>query len=352
MAAVAARRRSVLQPIRFVFSPVPLSVLAALIVGAGILLASGVDPLTAYKAVVTGSLTQGNLPFTIATAVPIVGMAFSFAIPLRAGQYNLGGDGQLVLGGISAAAVALYVPLPGALAIVVALAAAVLAGGVYAAITAVLQDKLGVPLLISTLLLSYPAVSFGSYLATFRMNESGSGIAETPLLPNDTHLPSFGTTGYVNLGVVLVGAVVLALIVIDQKTTFGFEVKMSGLNAPFAEYTGVQVGRLIAKLLFMSGGMAGFVGGILVLSPPFRFIDGALTAPQYSFTGLLAALLAGGAPIGVLIASVSFTILEVGGLGMQRMTGISSELSLVLQAVVIVCLTLRSGVFRTGGRRA
>lgn len=348
---VVVKRRSVFRPVRAVFSPVPLSILAAVVVGSGILLGSGVNPWTAYKAVISGSLSAGNLPFTVATAVPIIGMAFSFAVPLRAGQYNLGGDGQLVLGGITAAAVAIHVPLPWPLGIVAALAAAAVVSGCYAAITAVLQDKLGVPLLISTLLLSYPAVSLGSYLATFPLTDKGSGLAETPLLPARTHLPSFGAMGYVNLGVVLVGVLVLALILIDARATFGFEVKIAGLNGAFAEYAGVQVGRLITKLMFLSGGIAGFVGGILVLSPPFRFIDGALTAPQYSFTGLLAALLAGGAPIGVLIAGAAFTILQVGGLGMERMTGIPSELSLVLQAVVIVFLTLRSGIFRTPLRR-
>jgi general nucleoside transport system permease protein len=340
-------RRVFQQPIHFVFSPIPLSVVAALIIGGGILIGSGVNPVTAYGAVISGSLGDGNLPFTIATAVPIVGMAFSFAIPLRAGQYNLGGDGQLVLGGVSAAAVALYAPLPGPLGVVVPLAAAALASGAYAAITAVLQARFGVPLLISTLLLSYPAVSLGSYLATFPMKVKGAGIAETPVLPANAHLPSLAGY-YVNLGVVLVGVLVLGLIVMDLRTTFGFEAKMAGFNPSFAEYAGVDVGRLVVKLLFISGGIAGLVGGILVLSPPFRFIDGALTAPQYSFAGLLAALLAGGAPIGVLIAGIAFTILDVGALGMQDTTGIPAELSLVLQGVVIVCLTLRAGIFQRG----
>ncbi|MEE1764149.1 ABC transporter permease [Streptomyces sp. SP18BB07] len=332
-------------------SPVAFSVLAGVLIGALFLLGTGADPLTAYGAVLTGSLGADGIGSTLTTGTSVLGMALALAIPLRAGLINLGGDGQLVLGGITAAVTGLYSPLPAPLTVVLALLAGMGAGAAYAALAALCENRLGVPLLVSSLLLSYPAVSLASYLARYPLKEPGSSLPQTRRLPEGVALPAFGGST-VTAGLVLVVLVGVAYWFTDRRTALGYEIRMTGLNPRFTAYAGVERAGLTLKLLAVSGALAGLVGAIGVLSFPYRFLDGSLTAPGYTWTGLTAALLAAAAPLGTLLASFFFAVLQVGGLSMERTTEVPRELTQVLQAVVIVFLAARSRFPRRwfGGR--
>jgi len=321
-------------------SPVVFSVLAGVVIGALFLLGTGADPVTAYGAVLTGSLGTDGIGSTLSTGTSVLGLALALAIPLRAGLINLGGDGQMVLGGMAAAVTGLYVPLPAPLATVAAVLAGMAAGAGYAALAALCENHLGVPLLVSSLLLSYPAVSFASYLARYPLKEPGSSLPQTRQLPEGVALPAFGDST-VTAGLVLVALAAAAYRFADRRTAIGYEIRMTGLNARFSAYAGVERRGLTLRLLAVSGALAGLVGAIGVLSFPYRFLDGSLTAPGYTWTGLTAALLAGAAPVGTVVASFFFAVLQVGGLSMERTTEVPRELTQVLQAVVIVFLAAR-----------
>src|SRR5580698_9170603 len=137
--------------------PVALAIGFAALVGAVLILVSGHDPLSAYAEIVRGSLSPGALPDTLNWATPLVGMTLAAAIPLRGGMINLGGDGQMVVGGLVGATASLLLPAPGPLAATLALIAATVAGGLYAALAAWGQIRFAIPMLISSLLLSYTA---------------------------------------------------------------------------------------------------------------------------------------------------------------------------------------------------
>ena len=321
-------------------SPVAFSVLAGVLIGALFLLGTGADPLTAYGAVLTGSLGADGIGATLSTGTSVLGMALALAIPLRAGLINLGGDGQLVLGGISAAVTGLYSPLPAPLTVVLALLAGMAAGAAYAALAALCENRLGVPLLVSSLLLSYPAVSLASYLARYPLKEPGSSLPQTRRLPEGVALPAFGEST-VTVGLLLVVLAAVAYGFTDRRTALGYEIRMTGLNPRFTAYAGVERAGLTLRLMAVSGALAGLVGAIGVLSFPYRFLDGSLTAPGYTWTGLTAALLAAAAPLGTLLASFFFAVLQVGGLSMERTTEVPRELTQVLQAIVIVFLAAR-----------
>jgi simple sugar transport system permease protein len=325
---------------RVLRSPVLHSVVGALLVGALFLLGTGADPLTAYSAVLTGSLGASGIGPTLGTATGIAGLALALAIPLRAGLFNLGGDGQLVLGGLAAAVTGLYAPLPAPLAVAAALLAGMAAGAAYAALAALCENRFGVPLLVSSLLLSYPAVSLASYVARYPLKDPGSSLPQTRQLPDGVALPVLGDST-VTLGLLLVAAVAVAYAFVDSRTAIGYEIRMTGLNGRFAAYAGVDRPRLTLRLMALSGAVAGLVGAIGVLSFPYRFLDGSLTSAGHTWTGLTAALLAGAAPIGTVAASLFFAVLEVGGLSMERVTEVPRELTQVLQAVVIVFLAAR-----------
>ncbi|MER6664495.1 ABC transporter permease [Amycolatopsis japonica] len=328
---------------------VAVPVAAALVLGAILLLATGTDPLAAYGAIVSGAFGPDGIGDTLAYAVPVAGMATALAIPLRAGMVNLGGEGQLVLGAVSALAVGLYVPGPGPVKVILALLAGILAGAAYAALAAVCENRLGVPLLISTLLLSYPAMSLAGYLVRFPVKDAGSSLPQSPQLAEGARLPEIDG---VTTGIFLVVAVIAVYTVIDARTPAGFETKVTGWAPRFAAYAGIDRPKLTLRLLAASGGTAGLVGAIAVLGFPYRFIDGALITPQYTWIGLLAALLAGASPLGTLLAAVFFAALTSGGFAMERATQVPRELTAVLQAVLIIFLAATSGVFKRKARRA
>lgn len=322
---------------------VGVTVVAALVLGAGLLAATGADPLSAYAAIVEGAFGPDGIQDTLSYAVPVVGMATALAIPLRAGLVNLGGEGQLVLGAISAVAVGLHVPGP--LGVVAALVAGALAGGVYAAAAALCETRLGVPLLVTTLLLSYPAMSFAAYLVRFPMRDPGSSLPQSGQLPPDVRLPQLGGSG-LTVGLFLIVAAVAVYAVVDARTPAGFEARVTGWGPRFAEYAGIDRPRLTLRLLACSGGLAGLVGAVVVLGFPYRFIDGALITPQYTWIGLLAALLAAASPLGTLAAAVFFAALTSGGFAMERATQVPRELTAILQAVLIVFLAATTGLLR------
>ncbi len=333
------------------------AVLGALMLGALLMLATGHDPLAAYRAMLEGALggrQLANLMATLARATPIVGMGLAIAVALRGGYLNLGGEGQLVLGGLASALVALYTPLPGWLLLPASLIAGALAGGAWALLAAGLDRWCRVPLLIGTLLLNYPARYLASYLVNHPLRDVASGMSQTHRVPEAVELPRLIAGTRLHIGALIVLALVLAAAWIVRRTRVGYELRMTGLNPSFARYGGVDTVRLGFGAMMLSGGIAGLVGAMEVLGTHHRFIDNALTGPLYAWTGLMAALLAGSSPLGVLAAGLFFAAVHTGGFGMERGAQVPRELSRVLQALMILLIAARGQLLtpRRGGSTA
>ncbi|NDV00524.1 ABC transporter permease [Pseudoroseicyclus tamaricis] len=330
--------------------PVPLAILSGLVIGALMLLVSGDNPLVAYREIVEGAFAPRNWRNTLSWAIPLVGMSLAAAIPLRGGMVNLGGDGQIVIGGFVAAVVPIYladaVPLPGFLLAAIAILCAMLASGLWAALAALGETRLGIPMLISSLLLSYPAIGLTSWATGFPLRDTSTGLTQTRPVPPGAELPEL--FGPVTMGLVLLTIVVAAVIYVDRRTVPGYELRMRGLNRRFAEYGGVRTERQALGAMFASGAIAGLVGAIVVLEVHHRFQNGALVSPSYTWSGLMAALLAGGNPARAVLAGFFFAALQTGGFAMQREIQVPRVLSMVLQAIIILFVSLRYGV--GGGR--
>ena len=313
-----------------------ISVIGALLVGALLMWVSGHHPLAAYRALFASSLSGGGLAATLGRSIPIIGLGLATGLAFRSGLFNLGGEGQFVLGGMAAALVCLFIPpLPGVLLTVIALAVAAATAGAWAWLAADWESRLGVPVLISTLLMNYPARLTASFLVSGPLRDVGSGLPQTDLIPAAAHLPALGS-GRVHLGLPLVVGTAFALFWIFRRTVVGYRMRMAGLNSRFASYGGIEVDKLGRRVMFASGALAGAIGAVQVLGVHFRFIDGALTEPLYAWTGLMVALLARSRPLTILATGFFFAAIQTGGFGMERAVEVPRELSQVIQALIIL----------------
>jgi len=324
-----------------------IAILFAAIVGGALVFASGENPAEAYAQILVGALAWDNLPNTLNWATPLVGMTLVASIPLRAGMINLGGDGQMVIGGLVAAIIPIYLPGPGPMVATAALLGAAVAAGLYAALAAWGETRHGIPMLISSLMLSYPAVGIASSIVRFPMRDTTTGLPQTALVPEGARLMTL--SGPLNVGLILIGAIALLVLFIDRRTVAGFELRMRGTNVRFAGYGGVRLDAQAMRVMFSSGTIAGLVGAIIVLGSQFRFIDDALLTPAYTWSGLMAALLANGEPAGAILAGLFFAALQTGGFAMQRETSVPRVLTMVLQSIVILFLAIRHGVEKVRG---
>jgi simple sugar transport system permease protein len=325
-------------------------VASALVVGFGvcglIALWVGLRPGLMFDQLIRGAVEGPQLFETVARAVPLVGMTLAAAIPLRAGIVNLGADGQLALGGCAAAIVALYMPAPDGMRLAMALGAGMFVGAAYAALAAAGEIYAGVPLLLSTWLLTYPAKGLCGYLVRTPLRDPTTAWPSTARIAVGARLGHLLPGTPVNQGFLLIAVVAIAVIFIDRRTSVGFELRLRGLNERFARYGGVALHRQTLGVMVASGAIAGLVGAIMVLGSQFRYTDGALTAPQYSWSGTLAALLAGGEPLGSVIAAVLFAALQTGGFAMERSVEIPRVLTMVLQSIVILFLAMRGAIWK------
>jgi len=333
-----ARRASSLVPI-----------LLALLVGFAacglIAQAVGLSPSVMLSELIKGAVEGPQVFETLARAVPLVGLALCAAVPLRGGIVNLGADGQMVLGGCTATVVALYLPIPEGLRLIAALALGTAVGGAYAALAAFGEIFANVPLLLSTWLLTYPAKGLCGYLVRSPLRDPVTAWPSTQRIAPGVRLGHLISGAPINQGFMLVALAAIVIIFLERRSSAGYELRLRGLNERFARYGGVALNRQTVWLMFVSGCLAGLVGAIMILGSQFRFTDGALTAPQYTWSGMLAALLAGGEPLGSVIAAVLFAALQTGGFAMERSVEIPRVLTMVLESIVILFLSMRGAIW-------
>jgi ABC-type uncharacterized transport system permease subunit len=361
---------------RFAAGPIPVSVILALLIGACLMLIAGVDPLSGYAAMFSGSFGSGaGFANTLARAIPIIGIGIAIAVAFRAGVLNLGTEGQAGLGALAGGMVAIYLPGPAILVVPLAFLTAIAAGALWGLLAGVLQNSLGVPILLSTLLLNYPARYFVSWMIRFKLDEPTSDLVASEqvrpeiqlsmLVPRDSAFAetlrnTFGPTSpittlftSVNWSLVLVTLVVLGAIFVNQRTRYGFESGLSGKNPEFARYSGVRPGPLVLSTMAISGGLAGMVGMILVIGAPnTRLIEGQFLQTNYAWTALLVTLLALYRPTGIVIAGVFFAAIMVGSDAMGRELGLSPQIAAVIQALVIILLAFRFSLPHIRKKRA
>ncbi|EKF19946.1 ABC transporter permease [Nitratireductor pacificus] len=287
-----------------------------------------------------GGRRHAYLMATLSRTALITGMAISVMLSFRAGLFNIGGEGQLVAGGLAAALTAILLPGPPLLVLVAAILAAMLAGALWALLAGVLQLYMGVPLLVGSLLLNYPVRYLASYAVAHPFRDVPSGMVQSHLVPQETWLAYFPGTR-LDIGILFTLAATAFALVYSYWTVHGYHTRLNGLSADFARTVGLPVRRLTLQTLAISGAIAGLVGAIAVFGIHHRYIDGMLVQPLYAWTGIIAVLLVGMVPWAVPLSGFFFAAVQTGAAGMERAAGVPKEIALVIQAVIILFVASR-----------
>lgn len=318
-------------------------IVAALLVGAGLLRLTGANPWVVYSAMAElafGSLYGWSDTTIKATPLILAGLGVSIAFRMR--LWNIGAEGQLFMGAFMATGVALFwLPpeTPQAMLLLTMGIAGFIGGALWGAIPGVLKAKLNVNEIITSLMLNYVAFLWVSYFVYGPWSERGFGL--TPPFPNTAWLPRLtdyaeaipilrGLTAH--FGIVLAIALAVILQVVWQRTKWGFEISIIGDNPRAARYAGIRLARNIILVMCLSGGLAGLAGFTEVAGVVHRLQE--RFSPGYGFTAIIVAWLAKLNPLGIVVVSYLFGGLLVGGDAIQP-AGIAQLLQGVILFVVV-----------------
>lgn len=342
---------------RFIYTI--LAIVLGIIIGSIILLISGTNPVEAYKVIFLGAFGKPKyISWTIVKAVPLILTGLSVAFAFNTGLFNIGAEGQYIVGSIGALVVGLLLDLPPVIHGLVALLVGALCGYLWGAIVGILKAKFQVNEVISSIMMNWIAFYLSNYLLSFpilrsiesdnsypikqsasikiagawKMSESGRAyLAQHKFLKDILNPP-------LNFGIII--AIIAAIVVwyILKKTTLGYELRAVGFNEKAAEYGGIDINKSIVKSMGIAGILAGLAGAITVLGVSGDI--GIMAAQEgYGFDGMAVALIAGNNPLGTIPAALLYAGLTYGG-GKLTTIGTYSEVVNIIIGIMILFIAM------------
>ncbi|MHC5268861.1 ABC transporter permease [Enterococcus sp. LJL98] len=341
------------EKIRNLLVPI-LSVILGILLGGLLMLAFGYNPITGYSQMLTASLgNQRSIGETLRQATPLIFTALGFSVANSAGFFNIGLSGQALCGWITSVWVALAFPeLPKMVLLPLAILLGALAGAIAAAIPGLLRAFFGTSEVIVTIMMNYILL----YLSTFLLQnvvsedlrtslDSSKAIGENATLRMPWLTQFFGGSR-VNGGLFLALLALVLVWFLMKKTTLGYEIRSVGLNPFASEYAGMSSKRTIVLSMVISGGLAG-LGGVVEGLGTYQNFFVQTTSLSIGFDGMAVSLLGSGSALGILLSAILFSILKIGGLGMQTGANIPFEIVNVSIALIIFFVGI-SYVIRLG----
>ena len=318
--------------------PSLLALLGALIVSGVIIVVAGHSPWLALTAVADGAFgSLDSLSEVAVKSCPLLLTGLAVAVAFQAGVWNIGAEGQLLIGALAMAALGTHgATLPAWFDLGVDLVAAAACGAAWAGIAGQLKLRRNVNEVISTIMLNFIALAFISYLVQGPLMESGGRYPQTDPILAGLWLPRLAPPHRVHLGVVIALLMAGGLQVLLYRTVAGYEMRAAGANPHAARLAGIDVGRRLLLALMLSGGLAGLAGAIEVSAVTRRLYEHF--SPGWGFTAIAVGLLGRLSPAGVVLAAFFFGALDAGSNAMQRVAGVSSVLVSIIQATVIFFL--------------
>lgn len=319
------------------------SLLIALFVGGMIFVIAGANPIKAYFVMFTEPLNNlYGITEMLMRSAPLMLVALGIAISFRSGILNIGGEGQILMGAISAVAFALKFPqLPRMVLIPSVFIVGFIGGAIWAGIAGYLKAYLEVNEILSTVMLNYIAAQIFTYLIRGPLIDqkeiaNGTGVPQTALLDKNVWLNQLikGTRLHTGIFIAIIIAIVVYLFL--WKTTIGYKFRAVGAEAKAAKYAGMNVKKYLMLAIVISGGFSGMAGTMEVIGVHHRALDGI--SAGYGFSGIVVALFGGLHPLGIIPASVLFGLLILGADMMQRAVEVPSAIVLAIQGLVILAI--------------
>ncbi|OAN70047.1 ABC transporter permease [Seohaeicola sp.] len=324
-----------------------ISLLLAAVISGLVILAIGEDPINALNLMVKGALgSTYGWGYTLYYATNFLFTGLAVAVAFHARLFNIGGEGQAMLGGLGVALVCLYLPWPHwSLALIAASVGAALFGAAWAFLPAILQARRGSHIVITTIMFNFIAAAFLNWLLVGPLKPRGAMDPSTARFPEAVHLPSlheilaplgisFSKAAPANVSF-LVGILACILVwVLIWRTRLGYEIRAFGHSEPAARYAGISPTKITVITMLISGGLAGMMAINNVMGEAERLVLNATEGA--GFIGIAVALMGRSHPFGVFLAAILFGFLYQGGAELALWTNIPRELIIVIQALVIL----------------
>ncbi len=282
-----------------------------------------------------GTFSVKSFTDVLAQMIPIMFTGLATCIMFSANQFNLGAEGGIMLGAFVTALVAVYWHIPGPMLIVVAIVMGALATGLMMLIPAVLKAKLGVSEMVNSLMLNYVIMYMINYLMNTYLADTSKGVTQTQPFQANAIMPQLVSNGSrLSWGFVIAIIMVILCWFFMYRTRWGYGIRMTGINQPFVMYSGMNVAMIIILCQVLGGILAGMGGGIEMLG---RYsVYNWIQQPQYGWTGITVAILAGNNPIYVPLAAFFMAYLTKGCTLMSTNANVPSQLISIIQAVIFL----------------
>lgn len=326
-----------------------LMVLAALAIGAVLVVLSGNEPAEAYGMMLKGSFgSTQKITELFVKLIPTLIMALGVSVAFRAQLWNIGAQGQFIMGSICSMVVALYVPVVIPARIVLSFLVSVLAGAAWAGLAGWLKTRFNANEVITTLMLNYIANYLLLYLINDPMQDPYSDLSQTDLVPEGMRLARLFAPYRLHTGFFLLLVVVIVMIFF-WRTTLGYRIDLVGQGEKVATYSGVNVKRTVVITMCISGAFSGLAGFIETFGINYRLLDGI--AGDAGNIATIVALLGSLNVYGIIAAAMFFSVLLCGGASMQRMTEVPYSVVNVIQGLIIILVIAKNTVMASLERR-
>lgn len=316
------------------------AILASFTVAAIIIAISGGDPLHSFSSIFEGAFGSARaIGDTLSKSTPLIITGIAIALGLRAGLFNIGAEGQLLMGALAAAWIGYAVDLPAFIHIPLCMAAGMITGALWGFIPGILKAKRGVHEVISTIMLNYIAFYFTHYMVTYPMKDSTTMAPQTPEMHLSAQLGYIVSPGGINWGIIIALICSTAYGIFLWRSKPGYEVRIVGVSPDAAKTAGINVSKTLVMVMILSGALAGLAGSVEVMGIHHKFYD--QFSPGYGFDSVAVALLGNNAALGTTLSAFLFGALKNGALNMQLNTNTPKEIVTIIQAVVIVFAGMR-----------
>ena len=320
--------------------PYLAAVLAAFIVVGILLLLMGFNPLRAFQTILfTSFRTRNGFIQTWLKFIPLVFMALAFTIPAKGGKFNIGGEGQLIMGAVGAAIVGiLLADAPGFILLPLVLLAGFIFGAFWAFIPAILLYRFNINEILSTVLLNFVSFSVIDYVATEIWPDPLAGHPTTTPIGAGGELPLLISSPPLHGGLLIALFVAAAVYIYTERTSAGYELVATGANPRAAAVFGINTRVLFLLALVLGGAMAGLGGAVEVAGVHHRLIEGLQS--NFLALGIIIGLISKGNHAVLPFVALFIAILEVGASAMQRTLAIPVEMVFIVEALILIFVLL------------